>query len=96
MDEPDIYIQLYITITEILILQKCHSTITMQETQINLMTEEKPLLPSLKEKMKKTCVEVILGIFATFTVSIILFYHFEAWINRTVYRDGPGTNKLES
>ena len=94
MDEPDIYIQLYIT--EILILQKCHSTITMQETQINLMTEEKPLLPSLKEKMKKTCVNVILGIFATFTVSIILFYHFEAWINRAVYRDGPGSNKLES
>ena len=88
MDEPDIYIQLYITITEILILQKCHSTITMQETQINLMTEEKPLLPSLKEKMKKTCVDVILGIFATFTVSIILFYHFESWINRAVYSDG--------
>ena len=56
MDEPDIYIQLYITITEILILQKCHSTITMQETQINLMTEEKTPFAKLKgENEKNLC-----------------------------------------
>ena len=62
----------------------------MKETRINLITEEKPPVTSLTEKIRKICVKVILVIFASVTVSFILFYHFETWINRSLKNQQTG------
>ena len=55
----------------------------MKDTQINLITEEKPPQISLTEKTRKICVEAMMAIFASITVCVILFYHFDTWINRS-------------
>ena len=68
---------------------------SLKDTQITLITaEEKSPMKGLQEKMKKFCVEVILVFLATFTVSFILFYHFETWINRTVRNQQTGLETL--